>query len=246
VTEPVLATTDADGERVYRSPVGTFPSVTRILNQVNQPALDRWKQKALVEALLRDPELVKLAVRDPDQVARRALSDNRAASLGTSVHALTERADLSELDLDGLDEPKKAMLAGYIACRDSTGWKVVHSEATVINPLAGYGGTLDRILDVPDVGRVVADVKTSRSVYPDMALQLAAYANATSIWSETELAKMPDGLRTDVALVIHVRPEGTSIVRLNLGRGQGGLTAWAAFTSLCCLWRWRHRSDIVG
>jgi hypothetical protein len=171
---------------------------------------------------------------------------NRAANLGSSVHALTERADRGELDLDELTEPRRSMLAGYIACRERTGWKVVQSEATVVNEFAGYGGTLDRILDVPDVGLVVADVKTARSVFADMALQLAAYANARWLWEATGMTKMSDQLRTDLALIIHVRPEGTSLVPLNLAKGQGGLTAWAAFTSLCCLWKWRHRSDVLS
>jgi hypothetical protein len=64
VTEPVLAALDADGERVYRSPLGTFPSVSRILDEVSRPALDNWKRRAVAEAMSRSPELIRLAATD--------------------------------------------------------------------------------------------------------------------------------------------------------------------------------------
>lgn len=60
------------------------------------------------------------------------------------------------------------------------------AEASVYNRAESYAGTLDAIADIPGLGRVLIDYKSAKGVYPETALQLAAYRHA-------EFIGMPDG-----------------------------------------------------
>ena len=50
-------------------------------------------------------------------------------------------------------------------------------EATVYRDKPRYAGTLDAIVEIPGMGTFILDIKTG-GVWPEAALQLAAYANA--------------------------------------------------------------------
>ena len=106
------------------------------------------------------------------------------------------------------------------------------------------------MLDIPNMGRLVVDIKTGRAVYADTALQLAAYANALYLWDGTGLCPMPGrdalgrksderAVRTDLGLIIHLRSEAGAVIPVNLREG------WRAFTSLCALRRWKEREGSV-
>jgi hypothetical protein len=246
MTNPPASTTDAHGERVYPIPrpgtsdIVELPSVSRVLGLMAKPGLEVWKQKQVAEALSSRPDLVTLAATDAYSAVRQALEGHQApANVGTSIHALTVKADRGELDLGVLDSRTVDTLHGYLDLADAWGWDVVASEATVYNFRAGYAGTFDRILDVPNVGRVVSDIKTGSNVYPETALQIACYANAEGVWSGSEHQPMPSRVRHDLGWVIHLRPDGGRVVPVDLSG------AWAAVTSLCCVWRWRARADII-
>jgi len=52
-------------------------------------------------------------------------------------------------------------------------------ERAIFDLTYGYGGTFDLIADIPDLGRILIDLKTSGSrPYHTTVLQLAAYAGA--------------------------------------------------------------------
>ena len=247
MTRPKAASATSFGERVYPIPkpgtqdVVELPSVSRVLGLMSKPSLEVWKQKQVAEALSSRPDLVTLAATDSYSAVRQALDSRQApANVGTSVHALTVRADKDELDLGSLDRHTASILDGYLDLADQWGWDVVAAETTVYNFRAGYAGTLDRILDVPNVGRVVADIKTGAGVYSETALQLACYGSAEGVWDGSEHQPMPSRVRHDLGWVIHLRPDGARVVPIDL------TGAWAAVTSLCCLWRWRARDDVVG
>ena len=261
MTQPAMASTNAEGQRVYKLIVPVRDaqgevheqeqehfSVSQLLAQVAKPGLEDWKQRTIVQALATSPELRTQADRDPRGAARKALAGvSEAANFGMRIHALTVEADKGDLNLDSLDGPERSSIEGYLACRDRIGWAEKFTEATVALPSAGYAGTMDRLLWAPGVGVIVADVETGREVYPDVALQLAAYVNAEWIWDSKGRTQLQEvkGLRTDIGWVIHVRPEGTRVVEVNLRKGQGATTAFGVVSSLCCLWKWQHRDDIL-
>ena len=258
MTTPALATTDASGGRVYKVHIGgkdlVLPSVTRIIDQLHRPALENWRQQKIGQAIAADPALRDRVAKDPYRTTQQILArEGGAARLGSTLHSLTVQADRGSLDIDSLAEPVKSTIVEYLKCRERIGWTEVYTEATVVNEVTGYAGALDRILDVPGTGLVVADLKTGRQVYPDVALQLAAYVNARRIWTGDKFENMPQpndkkltkGFRTDVAWVIHARPEGCAVLPVDLKRGGGALTAWAVFSALMCLWKWQRRDDVL-
>jgi hypothetical protein len=78
---------------------------------------------------------------------------------------------------------------------------------TVFNPEAGYAGTLDWVADIPALGEglTLGDIKTGKGVYPETALQLAAYRHATFAESSRGQVSV-DMPKTERAVVLHIRP----------------------------------------
>src|SRR5690606_737787 len=67
-------------------------------------------------------------------------------------------------------------------------------ERIVVWPQYNVAGTLDRIVTLPDERRVIGDVKTGKDLsysWPEIAIQLALYANATHMWEHGEWRPMP-------------------------------------------------------
>jgi hypothetical protein len=97
-------------------------------------------------------------------------------------------------------------------------WRVrpVLVETVVAHRRYGYCGTLDLVADVPHLGkRWLLDLKTGRSgIYPETALQLAAYAHAeVCIVDGQEQPMVP----VDAGAAVHVRADGYDVVPLDIG-----------------------------
>lgn len=82
------------------------------------------------------------------------------------------------------------------------------TELTVYNATAGYAGSLDFIARIPALGEglTLGDFKTGRGVFPETALQMAAYRHAetASIAGNKATVAMP---KTERAIVVHLRPD---------------------------------------
>lgn len=79
------------------------------------------------------------------------------------------------------------------------------AEASVYNRTESYAGTLDTIMDIPRLGRVLIDYKSAKGVYAETAMQLAAYRFA-------EFIGLPDGTEwpmpeVDGCAVLHLHPD---------------------------------------
>jgi hypothetical protein len=101
----------------------------------------------------------------------------------------------------------------------------------------GYAGTLDAIVRIAGETWLL-DYKTSKGVYPETALQLAAYANADFI------GRPGDPIRYGIPVieqygVVHIRPEGAELVPMDVGG------AFEAFLAAKRLTDWRS-ADVVG
>lgn len=156
--------------------------------------------------------------RDRDAAARR----------GTEVHRLAERLQSGE----EVQVPEELVghVDSYLRFREEWQPEDEIVEGVVINRTQQYMGTFDSIATLrgfPGGGdRVLYDIKTSRSgVYPEVALQLAAYRYAESYIPD------PDGLADEVPMpevdgcaVVHVRADGYEIVPVDAGP-----TAFRAF-----------------
>lgn len=203
---------DNDGVRV--------PGVTSVLsdglakpalinwaaNTTAEYAVDHWSDLSEQSPSARLNTLKKARYADRDAAARR----------GTEVHKLAEK--LTNGEEVEVPEELAGHVEAYVKFLDDFDPQSILTEATVYHETHLWCGTLDMIADFPTLGRrLICDIKTARSgVFPDNAIQLAAYRNATHyIVRDDELPMIP----VDGAAVIHVRADGCDLVPVDAGPG---------------------------
>ena len=148
-----------DGEKV--------PGVTTVLNLRNKPNLVEWA--------------FKLGKENPHLNSTRDYVDD-LANIGKCAHALIE-VYLTGKPQDMGDFTPRTREAAAVPFSKFMDWtkgktiKVIACERVVISDRHRYGGTLDVLADIDGV-RTVLDFKTGKAIYPEMFLQLAAYAEA--------------------------------------------------------------------
>lgn len=208
-----INTIQRNGGRFYVDPTTRekLPSVTTILGMIPKPFLQQWAAKVVAEyAVQHMPELFPLAIKDPKaavdviKAAPRRYTQERA-NLGTAAHDLFERMCRGE-KLGRVDPELHMYRDAFARWLDRWQPTIVGQEYTVWESHDGYAGSADALVEI-DGERIILDVKTSKDVYPDTALQLAAYRFATEIL-------MPDGTRvpnfTDIkgGAILHVGHDG--------------------------------------
>jgi len=190
-------------EGEYEIEPGVFvPRVTRILGCINKPALVGWARNTARDNTIREAgalfALAKAtgaaafmaALRKRMSYAALTAGTEDAADLGTMLHLRVEaemRAELGEgatipelpqtfVDHDGVESPHPVQNAygSYLAWRKEHRVVPVRAEVRVISRLLGCAGTVDLFATVDDVLTVV-DYKTSKAVYAEYLVQLAAY-----------------------------------------------------------------------
>jgi hypothetical protein len=198
---------------------GPWPSVTTILEILSKPALVTWKAQESVRAFIRhlnqfstvlweqgEAAVVKLALQTADE------QRDKAAKLGSSIHLLADLVQRApegaETAVEGFrvsDEEKPYLEAWrrFTAFLEAQGASIVSSEHAVWGE--GYAGTYDLIVQM-DGALWMVDIKTSKGIYPEYALQLAAYGHAAGIIlpNDPKLYPMP---KIDRYAVLHLRPD---------------------------------------
>jgi hypothetical protein len=235
MTTPAQASTGPNGHRVYQWAGRLYPSVTAVIKGgVPAPFLPAWAAKQAAEYAVANLE--RLAVLPAGQAIweiKRApwTSRDAAASLGDLVHAAVEAYATGQPrpDLPAEANPYLTAFDGFLA-EHQPRWLLV--EQTVYSRRYSYAGTLDAVCELPAGGPVtLLDVKTGKRVYPEAALQLAAYAAADFIGG-------PDGREhplptIQAAAVLHLRPGGYQLVPVPVGRA-----VLEAFLSALAVFRW--------
>ena len=181
----------------------------------NKEGLMKWMQRQTVIGLGRRPDLVSMAsavasdTRKLDEVideAMKAAESNRAANVGTVMHAYTE-----VIDKGGW--PKQAnpeMSADLTAYRKAMqGVEVLGSEHFVVNDHVRAAGTFDRLLRLADGRVVIGDIKTGQrepSNPLSVTIQTAIYAHSHIYDPDRgRIGYLPDlGVSTDTGLLIHL------------------------------------------
>jgi ATP-dependent exoDNAse (exonuclease V) beta subunit len=140
------------------------PSVTTIISQHlgwNKNALIAWTKRMM------------LGGQDSDKVL------SEAGDIGTLLHLLIE-GHQQGFDVDTKDysynQEKAAMkaFAGYLQWYEKRKFKSLRNELVLVNEEMQVGGTIDSIGKMGD-DLVVVDWKTSKYLYAENKLQLAAY-----------------------------------------------------------------------
>lgn len=192
----------------------------------NKEQLMRWKCRQTVIGLGRRNDLVAMAgaVGDDrgrlDEIVSEAMSaaaSNAAANLGTTLHALTEHVD-NGTKPDYLPGELIGDLTAYEEAM--RGLTILGAEKFIVNDHVQAAGTFDRLVIVPGVGMVVADIKTGQHEpdYPHgVCTQVATYAHGHLYEPGKGRVKyLPDlGVSTDVGLMIWL-PAGKARCELYL------------------------------
>lgn len=227
-----------DGEKV--------PGVTSILGDgLAKPALINWAARTVAgyaidhwDDLAAETPSGRLKVLEKAHYADRDAAGKR----GTEVHHLAEKLNKGE-EVTVPDE-LSGHVESYVRFLDEHDPRPVLTECPVLSQTKWpYAGTLDLIADFPATGqRLLLDVKTARSgVFPDNALQLAAYRYATHyLDGDDQLQPMPG---VDGCAVVHVRADGYSLVPV-----EAGPDVHRFFLYCRELWRWQNQASktVVG
>ncbi|WP_333731750.1 hypothetical protein [Streptomyces sp. IBSBF 3010] len=226
------------GSRVYfkeTDPAKRYPSVTTVVDMLPKKFLTRWYANMAADLALDSIEYLQ-RMADRDRVgAKKWVAGaawrytNDRAGIGSKAHDLFERMMRGhQIRRQSLDlEPYRANFREFM---DTVKPVLVRAEDVAWSDTHQYAGSFDAwlrlrvileddgtwTLDPDNVSGeavwvdVIADWKTSKSVWPSVALQMAAYAFADTIIG-------PDGTEEPMpefagAVVLHITPEGWSLV----------------------------------
>jgi len=190
--------------RFYELPDGTkLPSVTTLLSAIAKPALINWASYGARDATIAaaraiyeaadgsiSPASFEAAVRKylGKRPAHLAKSDE-ALDIGTLVHArieaetrrelgeAVELPEIPETEADGSPHPAWNALASYHRWRMDHDVKPIAIELRLYTRRLGFAGTCD-LLAAVDGQLSIVDYKTSKAMYGEYRLQIAAYREA--------------------------------------------------------------------
>lgn len=253
---------------LYRSPNheywwdgrGPFPGATGIIGVLDKSGpLIGWAKRLTAEFAVDNLEWVTQSVglvgRQPtiDAIKSKAQSEKDAgAALGAKIHYLIE--DVGRGKNPNLQPEHKPYVDAYRRWLTEGGFELESLEKAVFNFTAGYAGTFD-ILAKRDGQRWLIDAKTNKGstykgtytgVYPETALQLAAYSRAEFLAEagNPKLYRMP---KVDRYAVLHLRPDayaaGYQLIEYDVTDAE-----FDAFLSCLALSKWRkaRESKVVG
>jgi hypothetical protein len=218
-----------DGEKV--------PGVTTIIGDtLAKKALTRWAARTAAsfavdrwDELAGEPLTRRLELIGGAPWAER----NALANRGTEVHDLADQlAHGQQIDVP---EELKGFVDAYLAYTYQLEPVDLISEAPVAHTGYWYAGTLDLITRIRD-RILLVDLKTSSGIWPDHALQLAAYEHCDLIQVQGEERPMPE---VDGCAVLRLAGDGTYELReLETER------SWLAFQYLLGVHRWQQTEPI--
>lgn len=231
-----------------------YTRVTTIAKTLSDTAsLADWKTRMAITGLIQRPDLLaqaSTAIDDRDKMNKLASEAIDAAgaysraNLGTALHAITAELDAGRqpIILPGL----QADVNAYEEATRRHGFQMPTDwiEVLVIHDHLQYAGTADRFTVLPDGRIVVLDLKTGSSLQyaqQEIAIQLAAYANAENIydWRTGTRTDMPKIDRT-TGLICHL-PAGEAkctIHTVDLTRG------WTALQMALEVREWRKAKNL--
>lgn len=168
-----------------------------------------------------------------------------AGAKGTIVHSVMDHAANGTAPDMLFDAEVAPYVSAGLKFLDDWHPSFVWTEATVFGP--GYAGTLDAIIDVVIDGeptRLLIDYKTSRRIYSDVAVQLAAYrfaSHAVAYDDEGNLVRV-EIPEVDGGAVVHIRPDGTYEFR----RVAADEVAYRAFVNCLGISSWKDQRGVLG
>lgn len=239
MTQPKLAYNVRGKGRHYKHPMTgvEVPSITNVIGILDKPAIPRWAAKMVAEnAWKMRASLAEMGQDECIDVLKGSpwRNSGRAADRGTSVHDYLEARALGR-DLPSLTGEAATYQDGADQFLTEYRPEFVRTEFTVFGD--GYAGTGDALVRIG--GRLyAADYKTSKALYPEVALQLAALRYGATIVDDDGGVPMPE---VDGCLGVLITPHGFEVREVDAGRD-----AYEAFLGCLTAWRWRKAGNPVG
>jgi len=168
------------GGHVYTVDGARVPGVTTVLNKtIPKPALIHWAANTTAAyAVDRWDELAEMTPSQRLDLLKKARDASRddSARRGTEFHRLAaEYQQWAEMDVPTEHEGRMRAWDAFLGdCVEN----VIVAEAAVANRAIRYAGTFDLVARMTDGHVWLLDIKTGKDVYPEMAIQLAAYRYA--------------------------------------------------------------------
>jgi hypothetical protein len=219
------------------------PSVTGVTGVVDKPALIHWAVNETLGHIKHvwkpgkeyTKDQIKAIIYDAKEARFR--TSGRALNIGTDAHDWIERYIKSRiLDLPTPESPDYPPVLNsvnaYLEWEESAGdIEYIASERKVYSQKYMYSGTVDIYMKINDE-LVVADLKTSKGIYPEYHVQCAAYANAIS---------EEDDVSIDKISVVRVPKDGNS-VEIEERRDVDYL--FGIFRACLVIWRWKNNWQV--
>lgn len=166
-------------------------------------AVDRWEELTALAVSERLEKLKKCRYEELDRAARR----------GTEVHQLAEQlVQGQEIDVP---EELAGHVESYVRFLDDFEPVPLLVEAVVAHRKWRYAGTLDLVAGIRNEVWIL-DIKTGRSgIFPDAALQMAAYRHAEVYLDAQGLEHPMDSWAITRSGAIHVRADGYDLIPLD-------------------------------
>jgi hypothetical protein len=234
MTTPVLAENVRGRGRHYRHPnTGDLvPSVTNIIGVLDKPALPRWSALEVAKkAWELRLSLANMDEADAVDVLKGApwRKSTRAADRGTTIHAYLE-ARMLGLTPEIVEGEALRYRDAAEAWLDDWQPQVIATERTVFGP--DYAGTGD-LWCMRDGKVTIVDFKTSKAIYKEAALQIAALW-AAPVQADGSVDPAPDDAEGWVVRIGEDGYEARQVVDL--------AGNYEVFRSLIDAWHW-SKSD---
>jgi hypothetical protein len=215
-----LTPNDGKTGRTYTWGDEVFVSVTTVLGCLNKPALPGWAAREAANFVVNNFPVVSDLVGRRQKAAAVDLikgspwrARDKAADVGTTVHKAVEALIAgTEPDVTEEEIPFLVQFSKFIEAFKP---EILVSEGTVFNRQYNYAGTMDLILRL-DGKTWLVDVKSGKGIYPEYAMQVAAYARGDFIG-------MPDGTEEvmpiiDKGAILHLQRDSYHFVPVAIGK----------------------------
>lgn len=223
--------------RYYYADEGPLPGVTSIVRILDRSGpLVGWAKREVAACAVRNADdLMERIAENPEDAEAwlASIPDQQrdtAADLGKRIHQLASDS-LSGHVIP--TEEERPYLEQYFDWLRAMNPRVLYTEALLVNFTLGYGGTLDLGV-VIDGYPTLIDIKTSRNVYDETALQLAGYAGAeyTGSPDDAGLNPLPTWARFGV---LHLSKSNWSMIPFDITPQTRD-----AFEAALRLYRWKR------
>lgn len=201
----------------------TVPSVTTILsNGVPKVWLPKWAAKKAAEYVPANLDwIVKTCATNPDAVIDAIKGSpwavrDAAGDRGTRIHEYAETGQRDDTDKPWGERAQYQWVDDFMARYKPA---FILREATTYSRTHSYAGTFDGIAYFPTLNKtLLLDYKSGKGLYPEHALQMAAYRYADFIG-------LPDGTevpvpKVDGAVLVHIRPRSLKFRPVEAGPDQ--------------------------